>query len=71
MRGSKSPCGGERLSYSINETVALTGLSRSTINKLIKRGENGTPPRLRSAKVGKCRRIPAEAIHDLLSGDDR
>jgi predicted DNA-binding transcriptional regulator AlpA len=60
-----------RRAYTINETVALTGLSRSTINKLKAPGKDGTPARLRSVKVGTRRLILAEAIDDLLSGDDR
>jgi hypothetical protein len=71
MRQKKPNCAGERLAYHINETVALTGLSRSTINKLITPGRDGTPPRLRSVKVGRTRLIPIEAIDHLLSGDDQ
>jgi len=51
-----------RLSYSINEAAALLGVSRSTINRLIDRGD------LRSVSALGRRLVPANAIEQFLGG---
>ena len=50
----------ERLAYSIDETARLLGVSRTTVNVLIRRGE------LRSVKLGWRRVVPASEIRRLL-----
>jgi excisionase family DNA binding protein len=50
----------EKLAYSINEAIALSSLSRTTIYKLIARGE------LKTVMVAGRRLVPREALHLLL-----
>jgi excisionase family DNA binding protein len=48
------------LAYRVNDAVKISGLSRSSIYKLIAEGE------LRSVVVAGRRLIPADALRDLL-----
>lgn len=48
-----------RLAYSLSETELATGLSRSTLYRLMARGELGT------VKRGKRRLIPTEELRRL------
>jgi excisionase family DNA binding protein len=50
----------QRLAYSIKEASEALGLSRDSINDLIRTAE------LPSVKVGRRRLIPAAALHQLL-----
>jgi excisionase family DNA binding protein len=52
--------------YTVDEVSALLSLSRPTLYELMNSG------RLRSVKVLRCRRIPAEALEDFLQalGDE-
>jgi excisionase family DNA binding protein len=50
----------EKLAYSINEAIALSSLSRTTLYKLIARGE------LKTVMVAGRRLVPREALHLLL-----
>jgi len=56
----------DRLLYTVDEVVALTGLGKSKVYDVIRDGS------LLSVKIGASRRIPAEALHqfvaDLLAG---
>jgi excisionase family DNA binding protein len=52
---------GERLAYTISETAALVGISRSSIYRQMAAGE------LASCKFGKTRRIPAAALRAWLA----
>ena len=49
-----------KATYSISETMAATGLGRTTINELIK------TERLRTIKVGRRRLVPVAALADFL-----
>lgn len=46
----------DRLAYSIAEASSLTGIGRTTLYRLMDRGE------LRSCKIGRRRLIPAQAL---------
>lgn len=46
----------------VPEVMASTGLSRSMVYDLIRSGG------LRSVKIGRCRRIPVEALRDFIAG---
>jgi excisionase family DNA binding protein len=48
------------LAYTVKGAAHAIGLSRSKLYMMMKAGT------LRSVKVAGCRRIPAEALHDLL-----
>ena len=52
-----------RLAYNIDESAELLGCSRAHIFRLMESGA------LRSVKLGRLRRIPAEALAELLAGD--
>ena len=56
----------DRLLYTVDEVVTLTGLGKSKVYDVIRDGS------LSSVKIGASRRIPAEALHqfvaDLLAG---
>jgi len=49
-----------RLAYSIDEASEITRLSRTTIYKLIAVGK------LKTIKIGGCRRVSAKALHTLI-----
>ncbi len=49
------------LVYSIKETGGKLGVSRSTINRLLAKGD------LRSTKIGRCRKITGESIDALVN----
>ncbi len=49
----------ERLAYRIDEAAELAGVSRRTIYNLIAHGK------LKTIKIGKCRRVPAAALKSL------
>jgi excisionase family DNA binding protein len=51
---------GEKLAFTINEAIALSSLSRTTLYKLIARGE------LKTVLVAGRRLVPREALHLLL-----
>jgi excisionase family DNA binding protein len=51
-----------KIAYTIKETTAAIGLSRSTIYKLIASGE------LQTIRIGKRRLIRAEALNRLVTG---
>lgn len=53
----------ERLSYSIQEASAISGLSRATIYRLI--GSN----RLTVRKIGRRTVVPAAAMRSLIEGE--
>lgn len=53
-----------RVVYTVEETAELLGVSRAHVFRLINDG------RLRSIKLGRCRRVPADAITTLLAADD-
>lgn len=50
----------EPLLYTRAEAQTKLGLGRSTVDKLIRSGE------LRSVKIGRARRIPADALAEYL-----
>jgi excisionase family DNA binding protein len=52
----------EKITLRINETVAVSGLSRSTIYELLKAGK------LRAVKIGGRRLILRESLQALLHG---
>ncbi len=52
----------EKIALRINETVAVSGLSRSTIYELLKAGK------LRAVKIGGRRLILRESLQALLHG---
>jgi excisionase family DNA binding protein len=52
-----------KITLRLDEAQAVSGLSRSTLNELIKSG------RLRAVKVAGRRLIPREALEALLLGD--
>lgn len=54
----------ERLAHRINDAAALAGLSRSTLYELMKTGK------LHTIKIGGRRLIPADALRELLQGQD-
>jgi excisionase family DNA binding protein len=53
----------EKITLRINETVAVSGLSRSTIYELLKAGK------LRAVKVGGRRLILRESLQTLLQAE--
>ena len=53
-----------RLAYRIDEAAERVGVSRVTIYKLIGEGK------LKTVKIGRCRLIPASALHALANGGD-
>jgi len=52
----------ERLAYSVKEAVKATGLSRTTLYRMIRDGE------LPNVVVHSRRLIPAEALRNLITG---
>lgn len=52
----------ERLVYTVDEACHLAALSRSSLYEHIKIG------RLRTLKIGNCRRIAANDLRDWLDG---
>lgn len=58
MRDSKV----ERLLLTPAEAAAVLSVSRTTVYELLNRGL------LRSIKLGACRRIPVEALRELIDG---
>jgi excisionase family DNA binding protein len=54
----------ERLAYSIDEIVQSSGLSRSTVKRLIGEGK------LQTVKIGRRILIPASSFHQLLRVGD-
>jgi excisionase family DNA binding protein len=52
----------ERLALRVNEAAAVTGLSRSTLYVLMRKGS------LRSVRVAGRRLIPRDALEALLQG---
>ena len=58
MRDSKV----ERLLLTPAEAAAVLSVSRTTVYELLNRGV------LRSIKLGACRRIPVEALGELIDG---
>lgn len=54
----------DRLAYTVPEAAESLHLSLPSVYNLINSG------RLRSVKLGKSRRIPADALRDLLAGGD-
>ena len=59
---TNSNLGPNRLAFRVNEAARVSGLSRSTLYKLMKPGGP-----LRSTRVGGRRLIPADALHALFS----
>jgi len=53
----------EKRALRINEAVALYGISRSTIYKIMAAGK------LRTVKIGGRRLIPRDVLEALLNGD--
>lgn len=53
----------QRLAYSPDEAAAALGVTRQHIYALMARGQ------LRSVKLGRSRRIPADALEALVSAD--
>lgn len=49
-----------RILYPVNEVAQQLGVGLTTAKALIKSGE------LRSVKIGRARRVPAEALHDYV-----
>lgn len=54
---------GPKKAYTVDEAAALLSIGRVTLYELINSGE------LRSIKLRNCRRIPADAIDELLARD--
>ena len=50
-----------RLLLTVPQVEAATGLSRATVSRLLASGE------LRSMKIGRCRRVPADALRDWVA----
>lgn len=50
----------DRLTYTVNETCRKVQIGRSSLYKYIQSGQ------LRSLKIGNCRRIAANDLHDWL-----
>ncbi len=61
-REATDPALGPPLLYRVNQAAELLQLGRSTVERLVASGE------LRSIKVGKCRRIPADALAEFVQG---
>jgi excisionase family DNA binding protein len=55
---------GRKIAYSMAEACAALTISRPTLYKLIAEG------RLRTVMLGGRRVVPAEALEQLLAGDD-
>lgn len=53
----------QRLAYQMNEAVRVSGLSRTTLYELMKRGE------LKTVLVAGRRLVPADNLKALLRGD--
>ncbi len=56
------PIDDTRLAYSMREVASMLGMSERSIWALCSRGE------LRSVKLGRSVRIPADAVAELLGG---
>lgn len=52
----------DRLALSAAEVAQALGVTRQHVYTLLRSG------RLRSIKIGRCRRIPIEALHEMLAG---
>ena len=63
VTGRKNPPLDERLAYRIPDVVAVSGLSRSKVFALIKRGE--LPSRL----ISGCRIVTRQDLMNLLQGE--
>jgi excisionase family DNA binding protein len=50
----------ERLALTVEEAAQALGVSRSTMYGFVSSGE------IRSIKLGKCRRIPVDALAELI-----
>lgn len=50
----------KRLLYQTDEVADLLGVGRTTAKALIKSGE------LRSVLIGRCRRVPDDALHEYV-----
>ena len=56
-----APCStGKRVCYRVNEVTAVTGISRSSLYGLMRRGK------LKFVTVGAIRMITDQALHELL-----
>lgn len=53
---------GPQLLLTVGQVMRRLGIGRSHLYKILGRGE------LKSVKVGGCRRIPAQAVHDYIEG---
>jgi excisionase family DNA binding protein len=51
----------DKLLYTVDEVVKLTGLGKSKIYDVMRDGS------LRSVKIGACRRISAEALREFVA----
>lgn len=51
-----------RILYPVHEVAQQLGIGLTTAKALIKSGE------LRSVKIGRARRVPAEALHEYVQG---
>jgi excisionase family DNA binding protein len=51
----------DKLLYTVDEVMELTGLGRWKVYDVIRDGS------LRSAKIGACRRIPADALRRFVA----
>ncbi|WP_030606305.1 helix-turn-helix domain-containing protein [Streptomyces achromogenes] len=54
-----------RILYPTNEVAEQLGVGLTTAKALIKSGE------LRSVKIGRARRVPADALHEYVQQLDR
>ena len=51
----------DKLLYTVDEVVTLTGLGKSKVYDVIRDGS------LRSVKIGACRRISADALREFVA----
>jgi|APSaa5957512535_1039671.scaffolds.fasta_scaffold44439_1 excisionase family DNA binding protein len=57
----KTHAGQEKLLLTVEEAALQLSLSRSTVYELLANGE------IRSLKIGRCRRIPQNALAEFVS----
>jgi len=61
MENNENPRSVEPLAYTVNEAAEALRIDRTHVYHLIRDG------RLRSIKLGKSRRIPADALAELIA----
>jgi len=59
-----TPLGENRRAFRPDEVAEMIGIGRTKVYELLRSGE------IRSVKVGGCRLVTAEAIHELLASHE-